>query len=91
MVTATSLLDPTNQIVRVNTTAALFTQLWPGLSYDITVVAISVFGGVSAVGPASNKETFNTEPNGKIANGCIHLGCDHCIVQFQPQLLRAEI
>eukprot|EP00731_Ephydatia_muelleri_P011709 Em0006g603a len=40
-----------------------FTQLWPGLSYDITVVAISVFGGVSAVGPASNKETFNTEPN----------------------------
>eukprot|EP00731_Ephydatia_muelleri_P011643 Em0006g537a len=46
-----------------NTTAALFTQLWPGMSYDITVVAISGFGGVSAVGPASDKETFSTEPN----------------------------
>ncbi|KAL5500382.1 hypothetical protein EMCRGX_G011934 [Ephydatia muelleri] len=38
-------------------------MLWPGMSYDITVVAISGFGGVSAVGPASDKETFSTEPN----------------------------
>eukprot|EP00731_Ephydatia_muelleri_P011649 Em0006g543a len=62
MVTASS-LDSTNRIVLANTTAALFTQLWPGMSYDITVVAISGFGGVSAVGPASDKETFSTEPN----------------------------
>ena len=74
-----------------NTTAALFTQLWPGMSYDITVVAISGFGGASAVSPASDKETFSTEPNGKNANGYIHLGCAHCIVHFQPQLLCAEI
>eukprot|EP00731_Ephydatia_muelleri_P011706 Em0006g600a len=62
MVTASS-LDSTNRIVLANTTAALFTQLWPGMSYDITVVAISGFGGASAVGPASDKETFSTEPN----------------------------
>eukprot|EP00731_Ephydatia_muelleri_P011640 Em0006g534a len=45
-----------------------FTDTWdlvfllPGLSYDITIVATSAIGGVSAPGCASDKVTFSTMP-----------------------------
>ena len=63
--TVTSSLDPTNRIITVNTTSVLFTQLLPGLSYDITVVAVSTYGSVSAPGPSSDRVTFSTVPTGK--------------------------
>eukprot|EP00731_Ephydatia_muelleri_P011647 Em0006g541a len=62
MATATSSLDPYPRNRTVNTTAALFTQLRPGLSYDITVAGVSVFQGISAVGPVSDKVVLRTEP-----------------------------
>ena len=49
----------------VNTISVLFTQLLPGLSYDITIVATSAIGVVSAPGCASDKVTFSTMPTGK--------------------------
>ena len=63
--TATSSLDPTNRIITVNTTSVLFTQLLSGLSYDITVVAVSTYGNFPALGPSSDKVTFTTVPTGK--------------------------
>ena len=68
--TATSSLDPTNRVITVNRTSVLFTQLLAGLSYDITVVAVSTSGSVSAPGPSSDKITFSTVPTGK----SVHLG-----------------
>ena len=71
MVITTSSLDSKNQTA--NTTNALITKLRPGLSYDITVMGVSAFGGVLAVGPASDKVTFSTDPAGETIHGCIHL------------------
>ena len=63
--TATSSLDPVIRMITVNTTSVLFDGLLAGLSYDITVVAVSTSGGVSAPGPSSDKVTFSTVPTGK--------------------------
>ena len=70
--TATSSLDPVIRMITVSatTTSVLFDGLLAGLSYDITVVAVSTSGGVSAPGPSSDKVTFSTVPTGK----GLHLG-----------------
>ena len=89
--TATSSLDPTNRIITVNTTFVLFTQLLPGLSYDITVVAVSTSGGVSAPGPPSDKVTVSTAPTGMTSLlWLILILCDECIV-FQFKLFGAIV
>ena len=62
---ATATTSLYNQIQTVNTNSVLFDGLLPGLSYDITVVAVSTYGNISAPGPSSVKVTFNTVPTGK--------------------------
>ena len=57
-------------MMTVNATSVLFSQLFPGLSYDIIVVAVSIFGSASASGPSSNIVTFSTVPTGKSVCVC---------------------
>ena len=57
-------------MITVNTTSVLFDGLLAGLSYDITVVAVSTSGGVSAPGLPSGKVTFSTVPTGKGLHLC---------------------
>ena len=70
-VTATLLLNTVNHYVPINTTSVLFTQLLPGLSYEIIVIAINVLG----IGRASDKVIFRTVPTGKNVDHEMYLGC----------------
>ena len=89
--TATSSLDPTNRIITVNTTSVLFDGLLAGLSYDITVVAVSTSGGVSTPGPSSDTVTFSTVPTGKGLRLCSCYVTEMIVPFCQFQLLNAIV
>ena len=71
--------------MEVNVTSALFTNLLPGLLYDVIICAVSIFDTVSVSGFPSDKVTFSTVPSGEATHGCICQGCDHCFLYSQFQ------